>query len=375
MIVHPEEIIQRMETFFAVCQPGLESVLSNEIADLGLAANLTEGGVEFNGTITDALRANLYLRTASRVLLRLGSFTASGFPELRRKAGRLPWGRFIRPGQGVDIRVTCRKSRLYHSGAVAERVSGAIGDQLGQAVSVGGTENEQAAFVRLLRNQCTISIDTSGEPLHRRGYRQAVVKAPLRETLAAAMVLASGWDRKSPFMDPFCGSGTIAIEAALLAAQLPPGKDRAFALMNWPDSDSEALEPIRKDAKNAEQMPLILASDRDAGAIQRAKENAERAGVADYIQFSCRSLSAIEPPAESGVIVTNPPYGVRISTGKDLRDLYAAIGNVMRKQCAGWQFVLLVQDENLMRSTGLDYEPGPWLDNGGIKVRMAKRLG
>ncbi|MCB0316689.1 MAG: class I SAM-dependent RNA methyltransferase, partial [Calditrichaeota bacterium] len=176
-----------------------------------------------------------------RILLRLGSFYAGGFPELKRKVRRLPWADMLTPKTHFELRVTCHKSRLYHSGAVAERVADAIHQQCGaQPVPAGSSADDeggasQLIVVRLLRDHCTVSIDTSGEGLHRRGYRQATAKAPLRETLAAAMLLAAGWDDRAPLLDPFCGSGTIAIEAALLARHLAPGLQRRFAFMDWPD--------------------------------------------------------------------------------------------------------------------------------------------
>ena len=183
----------------------------------------------FNGGLDELYRANLHLRTASRVLVRLGDFYAAAFSELRKKAGRLEWERYLRPGQPVALHVTCHKSKLYHSDAVAERVAGAIGDRLGRPTTMlkpAESEDDsppQLVIVRLVNDHCTISIDSSGELLHRRGYRLATAKAPLRETLAAGMLLASGWDVRSPLIDPFCGSGTIAIEAALMRAGLPPG--------------------------------------------------------------------------------------------------------------------------------------------------------
>ncbi|RPJ45205.1 MAG: hypothetical protein EHM21_09560, partial [Chloroflexi bacterium] len=254
------------ERCFAVTAPGLEPLAAKELRNIGISLegqkpvtglHLAEkrttggaaaesdrsGGVSFTGSLEDIYRANLHLRTASRVLVRLGDFYAAGFPELRKKAGRLAWERFLAPGQPVSLHVTCHKSKLYHSGAVAERVLAAIADRLGKPApavkaSPTGEEGEgtavQMIVVRLIHDHCTISVDSSGELLHRRGYRQATAKAPLRETLAAAMLLASGWDGASPLVDPFCGSGTIAIEAAMLALGIPPGWRRSFAFMNWP---------------------------------------------------------------------------------------------------------------------------------------------
>ena len=387
-----------MEKLFAVCTPGLEPFTALELDQLGLMGShspsrsekfLTEkgpqfesGGIEFHGSLHDVYRANLYLRTASRVLVRLGEFYASAFPELRRKASRLPWENYLAPEQPIALRVTCQKSRLYHQGAVAERVAGAIADKLGNPPPVQkyheelGTDLPQLIVIRLVDNLCTISIDSSGVLLHKRGYRLATAKAPLRETLASGMVIASGWDTISPLLDPFCGSGTIPIEAALLARKVPTGYARRFAFMDWPNFDSKFWDKLKAKAGKAilSVIPKIIASDRDSGAIQAAQANAERAGVADCIEFSCKAISAIDPPPYSGWVVTNPPYGVRLSKTNDLRNLYAQLGKVLRTGCPGWHVTILCGSIHLIRSTGLEFDKGISMMNGGLKVRLVRCL-
>jgi putative N6-adenine-specific DNA methylase len=377
-----------MEKLFAVCSPGLEPFAAQELYPLGLMGDHASGypyepgGIEFKGSLHDVYRTNLYLRTASRVLVRLGQFYAAEFPELRRKAGRLPWENYLAPEQPIALRVTCQKSRLYHEAAVAERVAGAIGDRLGKPSPVhkywedSGADLPQLIVVRLVDNLCTISIDSSGALLHRRGYRLATAKAPLRETLASAMVIASGWDKISPLLDPFCGSGTIPIEAALLAGRIPPGYRRRFAFMDWPHFDSKVWEELLADAAKAivSDIPKMIGSDRDAGAIRAAQANAERAGVAGCIEFSRRAISAIDPPSGPGWVVTNPPYGVRVSKTNDLRNLYAQFGNVMRAKCLGWQVTLICDRVQLIRNTGLDFDKGIPAMNGGLKVRLVRSL-
>jgi putative N6-adenine-specific DNA methylase len=393
---------------FAVAAPGLEVFTAQEISRLGFIPHPgfappppspdelrrergvggEVGGVEFAASLSGLYRANLHLRTASRVLVRLGQFYAAAFSELRQKASRLSWEHFLAPGQPVALRVTCRKSRLYHSDAVAERVAGAIEDRLGQPSPYkskrGDDENvethrqgvsPQAALivVRLVRDQCTISLDSSGAPLHQRGYRLATAKAPLRETLAAGMLMGSGWDRASPLLDPFCGSGTIAIEAALMARGVPPGRARRFAFMDWPNFDA-ALWQSLVETRHAASLPAspIFASDRDAGAIEAARANAERAGVADLIEFSRRAVSSIAPPPGPGWIVTNPPYGVRVKENQDLRNLYARFGQVLGARCPGWNVAMLSAHPLLHRSVGLDFDQGLPLVNGGLRVRLVK---
>ncbi len=373
-----------MEQFFAVSTPGLEPFVAQELHQLGLmggdkSGSLYEpGGIEFQGSFHDVYRANLYLRTASRVLVRLGRFYAAEFSELRRKAGRLLWESYLAPEQPIALRVTCQKSRLYHETAVAERVAGAIGDRLGNPPPVRkyqedpGNDLPQLIVVRLFDNLCTISMDSSGALLHRRGYRLATAKAPLRETLAAATVMASGWDKTSPLLDPFCGSGTIPIEAALLAERIPPGFRRRFTFMDWPHFDSKVWEKLLADAARAivSDMPKIIGSDRDEGAIRAAQTNAERAGLAGHIEFSRRAISAIDPPSGPGWVVTNPPYGVRVSQPSDLRNLYAQFGKVMRAKCPGWRVTLICDRVQMIRNTGLDFDKGIPTMNGGLKVRL-----
>lgn len=380
-----------LEEIFAVAAPGVKPFTLHELNQLGLTGGSTPepgqphepGGVTFAGSLQAIYHANLHLRTASRILVRLGGFQATAFSELRKKAGRLPWEKYILPGQALTLRVTCHKSRLYHSDAVAERVVGAAGDRLGEPSPLSKVKEEdepataQLVVVRLVHDHCTISIDSSGETLHRRGYRLATAKAPLRETLAAAILLVSGWQAGSPLLDPFCGSGTIPIEAAMLARRLAPGRSRGFAFMNWPSFDRQAWERLLADADAAVMpetagLPVILGSDRDAGAVQIAMENASRAGVLGLVDFSCRAISAIEPPAGPGWVVTNPPYGVRVSANRDLRNLYAQFGKVLRDKCKGWRLAMLCSDPQLIGNTGLDFERDLALVNGGVAVRLVQ---
>jgi putative N6-adenine-specific DNA methylase len=393
---------------FAVAAPGLAPLTAQELRRLGLlpaqpddrssvanvhdhAADDEYGGVEFEGDREAIYRANLHLRTANRVLVRLGDFEAVGFAELRKRASRLAWERYLAAGQPVALRVACHKSRLYHSDAVAERVAGAIGVRLGKPPVVqkfdeqGEGKPPQLVLVRLLHDHCTISLDSSGALLHRRGYRLATAKAPLRENLAAGMLLAAGWDptageTPAPLIDPFCGAGTIPIEAAQLALGIAPGHARPFAFMDWPDFDrplwdnllSEAEQQSRDQCARLAGRVQILASDRDAGAIEMARANAARAGVGDAIEFACQAVSAIVVPAGRGWVVTNPPYGVRVSANQDLRNLYAQFGKVLRAQCGGWQVALLCNDRQLLGQLGIRFDISLATVNGGIAVKLAR---
>ncbi len=408
--------------FFAVAAPGIAPYTALELRGLGCAPLEQEaGGVAFGGDLRDLrslYRANLHLRTANRVLVRLGEFRAVGFGELRKLAARLPWERYLSAGQPLALRVTCHKSRLYHSDAVAERVAAAVGDRLGappplrELADEAGAESQpadqgdapQLVVVRLLHDLCTISIDASGDLLHRRGYRLATAKAPLRETLAAALLWASGWAARAaettvgsqppplpPLIDPFCGSGTIAIEAALLALGIAPGLvsgdtvggTRRFAFMQWPGYDAELWQAVTAEAAAAQQRRIeqaapsltILASDRDAGAVEMAQANAARAGVLQHIRFDHRPVSALTPPLDdgrTGWIVTNPPYGLRASRRADVRNLYAQFGKVLRAGFGGWRVAVLSSDVRLLGQLGLPLDTSAALVNGGLAVRLGR---
>jgi putative N6-adenine-specific DNA methylase len=200
-----------------------------------------------------------------------------------------------------------------------------------------------------------------------------VAKAPLRETLAAALLLASGWDKVSPLIDPFCGSGTIPIEAALLALKIPPGINRLFAFMDWPDFDRSLwLNILDQGRKVGDAAPLIQASDRDAGAIKMAQANAERAGVLDYIEFRCQAISSIMPPPTTGWVVTNPPYGVRLEGNKDLRNLYARFGSILKDKCPGWNLAILCSEPLLLGQLDLALDTTLGFVNGGIRVMVGR---
>jgi putative N6-adenine-specific DNA methylase len=283
----------------------------------------------------------------------------------------------------VRLRVTCRKSKLYHSDAVAERVLSAISASTSQAITVTGESSEdeevdishsQLFVVRIVHDQCEISADSSGELLHRRGYRQEIAKAPLRETIAAAMILASGWKRTEALLDPMCGSGTIPIEAALIARKIAPGLRRPFQFMDWPGFDAARWTETLDSAQSTitDFSGTILGADRDSGAIQAADRNAERAGVAGDVRFFPESLSGSvgaisESDARSGWILTNPPYGIRVGAAGDLRNLYAKLGSSLRSN-PQWRLGVLTSDSELLRQTDLELRPRFSTSNGGIPV-------
>ena len=369
---------------FAICQPGLEEIVANELRSLGIAnPRPVHGGVEFRGFLTHVYRVNLWSRTTERVLLRLREFRAESFRELHHKAARTPWEEFLTPGCDVSIRATCRKSILMHTGGVAERIVNGIADRLGQPSRLITTDEENKSarpnfiVVRIVDDRCSISLDTSGALLHFRGYRQATAKAPLRETLAAAMILSASWTPDRSLLDPFCGSGTIPIEAALIARHIAPGRRRRFAFMEWQKFDRAEWNALldQADSTMLDQVPgSIQGSDRDAGAIEASRSNADRAGVRNDIEFSQCAMSAIEPIG-IGDVITNPPYGQRVGsagTRADVRNLYAQLGKVLRAKCTGWRVAMLSSDVHWEHHTGLSFKPIVRFNNGGIKVRFVQ---
>lgn len=360
--------------------PGVEPILARELRGIGIVvSDTTLGGVSFNGKLEHLMRVNLWSRVANRVLVRVDEFHASTFYELERRAKRIPWSRFVSPGQEIRFRVTCRKSKLYHSDAVAERIGQAVVAATGATLAADHDDDDDAPTgsqlftVRIVHDVCTISADTSGELLHKRGYRQAIAKAPLRETLAAAMLYGSDWDLRSPLVDPMCGSGTIAIEGAMMARKIAPGVARSFAFQHWPEFEPTAWDTILDHAR-AEVLPPsalpILASDRDAGAVEATVSNAERAGVSNDLDVSQRSVSAVEFPDTPGLIVTNPPYGLRLGESAPLRNLYAQLGKILRESAVGYRLALLSADMALDAQTQVDFKEIFHTTNGGIPVRL-----
>ncbi len=319
-------------------------------------------------------RANLWLRLPTRVLLRLGEIEARDFRRLRRGVAALPLGRLPR-GARVAIRAAASKSRLYHTGAIAEQVVLGLGDAIG-AVAGDGAD----AFDVLVRGRgdvFTVSLDTSGARLHQRGWRRDGGEAPLRETLAAALLALAGHADDEPLCDPLCGSGTIVVEAALRAIGRAPGVDRTFAFERFADHDARAWAALRDEARARERpraLP-IYGADADPEQIAAARRNAERAGVAAHVTLEVVPLSAQRAPTPRGLVASNPPYGRRVGAkGGALPPLYAALGAMLRGPFSGWRAALLVEDRRLLsRIGGIDAGRAVMLSNGGLRVWVASR--
>lgn len=368
----PEPEAGETKRFFAVAAPGLESVTADEIRDLGARVlRVTRGGVAFAGPLELGLRANLWSRTAVAVRMRVGRFHAPSERLLAKRAGEIDWSAFVAASEAVELAVRVSRSRLSHAGRVEEVVRRSLPARVSSAEDM-----RQEIHVRLVHDTCTLSVDMSGELLHRRGYRQEISRGPLRETLAAALILASGWDPATPFVDPMCGSGTLPIEAALLSLRRAPGLERSFACERWPSSNSHVWERLRAEAR-AQILPappaLIVGSDRNAGAVNVARRNAERAHVAAHLTLARCHLAEVEPPAgPPGLFLTNPPFGRRVAEVRALELVYAEIGRVLAARFTGWQAAVVSADHRLDRRIELARLGEIEFLHGGLRCRLLR---
>lgn len=367
--------------FFATTAKGLEEVLAAELTQLGMSRVVPgSGGVGFGGTLEAAYRANLWLRSASRVLLHLAEFPCRTPEDLYQGVRALPWDRYLTPAQTLAVECTLRDSELTHSGFVALKTKDAIVDQIrdrvGARPSVDTKDPDLRVQVRLFRNRCTVSLDSSGVPLDRRGYRLDRHEAPLKENLAAALVALSGWQGDTPFLDPMCGTGTIAIEAALGALRVAPGLLRdGFAFQRWPGYRKGVWEGLLREAHAARLPALpapVVASDVSHSVLAMARENARRAGVAELIDFRQHAIAELAPPPGPGVLLFNPPYGKRLGDVESLKGLYREIGDVMKKRCAGYSAFLFTGNLELAKSVGLKASRRIVLFNGPIECRLLR---
>lgn len=366
----PERPAHAPFEIFLMAPPGLEDALLDEVRGKGFKRPRTvPGGVVLLGGWPEVWRANLWIRGTGRVLARIDSFRVQHLAQLDGRARHVPWASVLRPDMPFRVEAYCAKSRIYHSGAAAERIETAIRETLGAPHS---PDAEVTVRVRIEQDICTISIDTSGELLHRRGHKQAVNAAPMRETMAALFLRQCGFDGNEPFLDPMCGSGTLVIEAAEIAARLNPGRSRSFAFEQLATFDAEAWERMR--AVSPDRVPAFRfhGSDRDAGAIAMSEANAERAGVAGFTHFRQAVISEVEPPpGPPGLVLVNPPYGTRLGDRRELLPLYQALGQMLLHRFTGWRVGLVAAEPWLAEATRLPFlPPGPPVPHGGLRVTL-----
>ena len=355
---------------FLVATPGLEVPLADEARAARFGeARVTDGGVSFAGTWPDVWRANLVIRGATRILARVASFRAMHLAQLDKRARKVPWAELLRADVPVHVEASCRRSRIYHAGAAAQRVATAIREELGAPIA------EDAALrvmVRIEDDLVTISLDTTGESLHKRGFKEGVAKAPMRETMAAMFLAQCGYTGTEPVLDPMCGSGTFVIEAAEIALGLNPGRSRSFAFESLPGFDPDAWAKLRAPSPAVKTGLRFFGSDRDAGAIRMATENAVRSGVEACTQFEQKPIEDLTPPqGPPGLVIVNPPYGTRIGARGPLIGVHRTLGTVLKTRFAGWRVGIITADKQLAQATGLKFEPAlPPVLHGGIRVGL-----
>ncbi len=364
---------------FLQAPPGLESLLADEAREKGFdAPAAVPGGVTTRGGWEEVWRANLELRGAGRVLVRIGGFMAFHLAQLDKRARKFAWGEVLRPGETVRVDVVCRRSKIYHAGAAKQRIETAL-EAFGVVIAQGGEEADDtdasaiAIKVRIEDNEVLFSLDSSGAPLHRRGTKQFVGKAPMRETLAALFLRACGYDGREPVYDPMCGSGTFVLEAAGIAAGVAPGLSRPFAFERLASFDAARWAQMRDGAASAVASDLrFTGSDRDAGAVSGANANAERAGLGGVASFRHAAVSDAAPPeGPPGLVIVNPPYGGRIGNKKLLYGLHGALGETLRRNFRGWRVGIVTSEPGLARATGLPVTPwGPSVPHGGLKITL-----
>ncbi len=374
--------MEKME-FIGLCHFGLESVLKREITDLGYEiAAVEDGRVSFYAGAEGIARANIFIRTAERIMIKVGSFQAVTFDELFEKTKALPWSAYIpRNGRFWVTKATTKNSKLFSSSDIQSIVKKAMVESMKQSYhetwfSEDGDDYPVRIFIH--KDIVTVGLDTSGVSLHKRGYRRMTAKAPISETLAAALIMLTPWNKDRILVDPFCGSGTFPIEAAMIGANIAPGMNREFTAEQWTgivpkkawyEAVTEAQDLIREDVKMQ-----IQGYDIDAAVIKAAMENAREAGVDRHIHFQQRDVKDLRHPKKYGFIITNPPYGERLEDRKDLPALYTQIGESFR-MLDSWSYYVITSYEEAEKYIGRKADKNRKIYNGMIKAYFYQFMG
>ena len=348
------------QSFFAATAPGLEHLCCQELSALAGSVSHVEiipGGVAFKGRLIDMYCANLELRTPTRILMRIARFKASNFRQLERHLKKIAWELHISGETDINVRATAIHSRLYHTSAVTERVRLAVHERLGEDPQPpsAGVKNHvtQNLLVRAHNDNFVISLDSSGDPLYKRGLKEHGGRAPLRENLAAAILLWAGYTGREPLMDPMCGTGTFALEAALISSRTPPAWHRKFAFMNWPAFKTRQWRHMRKE-RSLEIAPMvkpsIFASDKDPGACTSLLSVVQHYDLARGVSVQERDFFDLDPSQCSrlpGIVTLNPPYGIRLGSISETRKLYTEVAAKLSKDYQGWRVAVLLPDRRL----------------------------
>ncbi|MBR5474665.1 MAG: class I SAM-dependent RNA methyltransferase [Lachnospiraceae bacterium] len=367
----------------APCHFGLEAVCKREILDLGYEVTKVEDGkVTFEGDAEAICRANVFLRTAERVLLKVGSFKAYSFEELFEKTKALPWEEFIpEDGKFWVTKATSVKSQLFSPSDIQSIMKKAMVMRMKEHYGVDWFPETGASFpvrVSFLKDEATVCLDTTGESLHRRGYRRLTSKAPITETLAAALLMLTPWRPDRILVDPFCGSGTFPIEAAMIAANIAPGMNRSFTAMQWDELiPREEWDGVLEEAREMVDLDVdvdIQGYDADPDIVKAARENAKLAGVEKLIHFQHRPVEALRHPKKYGFIVTNPPYGERLEEKEALPALYQTIGE-RYQGLDSWSMYLITSYEDTEKYIGRKADKNRKIYNGMMKTYFYQFMG
>jgi len=369
------------QRFFAVCHPGFETVSRRELEELGIKdiLEVTTGGILFKGKTDDCYRANLMSRTMTRVLMRISSFNVLNFSTLQDIIADIPWELYLKEDSRLSFSITARKSRLYHTDRIEEEIRTGIESRLtgfGFERKKTSSGPLQQVFVRLYRDRCTVSLDSSGELLYRRGRRILINEAPLRETRAAAILRAAQYEKYNTIIDPMCGSGIFSLEAAAMARGDVAGIDRSFAFEEWPVFSPAAFANMKKKLRegNGEEkkLPLFFASDIDEKSLATARENFRRAGLENTVSLCKRDFFKEEEPLDfelPALILLNPPYGKRMATGK-IEEFYKNIGKTLGEKYASCGWALIVPGDEAEAALGRSHDHRVVFKQGGIPVAL-----
>jgi putative N6-adenine-specific DNA methylase len=369
--------------FFVVTAPGLEPLCHAELMRLPLSRNeasIVTGGIEFNGRLHECYLANLKLSTANRILMRIAHFKANTFHKVHKKIAQIPWELYLTGGNEMKLQVSSKQSRLYHKGAVAECFEKAITKRLAeyyiQTADVNAVTCRQQIFVRIVKDQFTVSLDSSGELLHKRGLKTYRAIAPVRETIAAAILQLAGYKENEPLIDPMCGSGTFSLEAAMMVKHIPPGWFRNFAFMGWPGFSAGRWQYLRKTCEAAfttKNAPQIFASDNDETMCASLRHSAEEFHLLDAVQVMCRDFFQLNPENltdQRGLVILNPPYGMRIGGAVNIEDFFAAIYLQLKKTYGGWKLALIIPEKHLRNNMLISGLTEHILFHGGLKIML-----
>ncbi|MEM7553377.1 MAG: THUMP domain-containing protein [Cyanobacteria bacterium P01_A01_bin.84] len=370
-----------MNQYFATVARGLEAIAAQELEQLG-ACSVEPGfcGVEFKGDISLLYRVNLWARLPFRILFKVREFRCVSAKDLYSGIQTIDWQDYLTPNQTLAVNATGKNDQLNHTHFTALQVKNAIVDQqqedFGERSDVELQSPDLRVNVHIRGELCTVSLDSSGSILHRRGYRPAVGAAPLKESLAAALIQLSGWETEQMFYDPLCGSGTLPIEACLKSLNIAPGLFReSFGFETWRDFDSSLWATLLKEAENSQFDKLkasIWGSDRNKYVIEQANINARNCGVENRIWFSQMELSEVAAPADSGVLFCNPPYGERLGKDSDLGTFYKLLGDVLKQQFKGWTAFVLSGNKELSKYIGLKSSERIAVYNGTLPCQLMK---